>query len=291
MLVYNFLNWKKESPTDFNIAIENIYKEISSQDEVEKLKPLFPLEWYSFLCKEVFMMKEPNKIEENDLVLKEPIQQEPLPTENSNENKATLKKNKSEENDMLLLLDDLENVGKMSSTLKKSAEKEKINIVKNNNEKIKEETNPFFQLQLVLLYVLSQGLNQRSTNLEVKLNEETLYSFFSDGGLLKKGSWSNGLSPELKTKVLFLSINAFRVALKITLEAFSVEGSFSMKMKELLAEITENNEKWYVGTKDSDEIFKAIEKQKDNLMCLDYDKGKKETYVLRAVKNKLNGQV
>ena len=56
-----------------------------------------------------------------------------------------------------------------------------------------------------------------------------------------------------------------------------------------LGEQTENL--WFIGNRNSEELFEAIGQNKANLMCLIYDFSKKETNVLRATNNQLQGHV
>lgn len=283
--MYYFLKWQKEDVIDYKQTIETIHKETLSQDEIKQLIEFFPLEWNNFLIKEFQIESKMLNEAKNcvkEIVLKDLPQEQEQHEQKRNSNKF------KQEDDMLLLLDDLENISKIGSNIPKKEEQTSSNL-KNNNNQGKSFDEKVIE---VLIFLFSQSLNQRSSALSSKINEETLYSIFSDGGLLKKGAWFLNLSNKIKEKVINICIEAFRFSIKITVEAFALEGGLpSWKMKELLSEIEEIKEKWFIGNRNSEELFKAIEKNQESLMCLDYENSKKEVILLRAMKNLINGQV
>ena len=83
-----------------------------------------------------------------------------------------------------------------------------------------------------------------------------------------------------------------RFALKIALEIYSIEGTLGEIKDETLKESYEETlKKWFIGNKNSEDLFKAISLKTESLMCLLYDFSKKETNVLRATRTETKGHV
>ena len=290
IMIYNFHNWSSENQGNFLNTIENFHIEISQDVDISEMLDIFPENWYEFIHKNEILDAKNKEIEEPCVKITHEGSPNANPelkkSQEEDINKIKLKK-KDEENGILFLLDDLENIGLMKSEF--YGKKQKINEQKTNEQKlidqhkeIKKTTSD--KVKDVLIYFFANSLNQRSKHLEDRLNEETIYKLFKDGGLLNNRNWGKILTEKDLNKSIVLCQKAFRVALKIALEIYAIEGH-------LRSNIEETEKQWFIGNRNSDELFQAITQKKNNLMCLIYDFSKKETNVLRATSNQMQGYV
>jgi len=295
LILFHFQQWFSESPDIFQVFIDSFHLEFSNEIDISDLLDIYPQKWASFLHKSSDSRNF--HVKDSKIVLKMP-DDENIDT-NTEKNKPkeeiiiTIKpKVKVEENDMLMLLDDLENINSLRTefngkNLKISEEKPQIKIKDREIKKTFEE-----KLKEVSLHFFAISLNQRSKNLESRINEETLYKLFKDGGLLNLRRWSSNVDHEFLKKAIECCQNSLRFALKIALEIYAIEGYLNDIKDETLKEnIEETLRKWFIGNRNSEELFKAFVSKKENLMCLLYDFSKKETNVLRATRNEMQGYV
>ena len=293
VMVYNFHNWASENQSNFIKIIENFHNEISQDVDISEMLDIFPENWYEFINKIEILDVKPKELEEPCVKITHEGSSNVNPDLKKSQEDDFTKikpKSKDEENGLLFLLDDLENIGLMKSEF--YGNKQKINeqkpieqpkeIKKTSNDKVKD----------VFIYLFANSLNQRNKHLEDRLNEETIYKLFKDGGLLNNRNWGKTIAENDLNKAIGLCQKAFRVALKIALEIYAIEGHFNeIKNDELRINIEETEKQWFIGNRNSDELFEAITQKKNNLMCLIYDFSKKETNVLRATSNQMEGHV
>lgn len=294
LMIYFFDIWYHENADNFLRTIQLLHQEISADIDIPDLMNIFPSSWYDYLKK-----THKNKNENFDVKIDiENIKQSPSNKEfEKEEDHVTTPKPKInvEENDMMILLGDLEEIdlmktdigmGKLNKPIesKRNEEKQKdlTSSHKTINDKIKE----------VLIFLFATSINQRNKDLDTKMNEETLFKLFNNGGLLNTRSWPKTIDENSLAKAISSCKNGIRLALKIALEIYAVEGHLlDIKDEDLKKNIKETEDKWFIGNRNSEELFEAINTKKENLMCLLYDFGKKETNVLRATSSKMQAYV
>ena len=302
LMIYNFRQWGLENSENYNKSIELLHNEISGDVDMSELIEVFPENWSKFLQKESNFEEVKKDFKDKGYSVKTDEESlngnvfaEPQPEfSQKNVKKEILPQNfksksKDEDNGMLLLLDDLESIGLMKNEFDgnktKKIEPVKMKeppMIKTLEQKTKE----------LIIYLFANSLNQRSKNLENKLNEETIYKLFKDGGLLNSKNWGKVINPEDVNKAIHYCQKAFRLSLKIALEIYAIEGHLTgVKNEELQKNIEQTENLWFIGNRNSEELFEAIGQNKANLMCLIYDFSKKETNVLRATNNQLQGHV
>ena len=298
LIALNFQNLNSENEENFKGFIETLHSEFANEIDISNLLDLYPQKWVNILNKSTNFSNL--HVKETNVILEVP-EVENFDT-NANKNKpkeelvATTTKQpklKIEENDMMMLLDDLENISSLRTEFNngKNIKKPEIHLqvdvkdqpsTKNFEEKIKEVTLHFFSI----------SLNQRTKNLDSMLSEENLFKLFQDGGILNSRRWSPNLNQNIIKKAVECCRNAMRFALKIALEIYSIEGTLGEIKDETLKEsYDETLKKWFIGNKNSEDLFKAISLKTESLMCLLYDFSKKETNVLRATRTETKGHV
>ena len=297
LIVFNFQNWYSENQEIFKDFVETFHSEFANEVDISNLLDLYPQTWLDFLHKS--MNFHSLNAKETKVVLEMPEAESSDTNTNKNkpkeENAVTTNKPKLklEENDMMMLLDDLENVSSLRTEYNNGKNVKKPDVQLQNDVKERGNKKTFEEkMKEVVLHFFSISLNQRTKTLDSKLNEETLFKLFKDGGVLNLRRWSPNLNQNIIKKVIEYCQNAMRFALKIALDIYSIEGSLSDIKDETLKEnYDETLKKWFIGNRNSEELFKAISVKTESLMCLLYDSSKKETNILRATRTETQGYV
>ena len=299
LIALNLQNLISENEESFKSFIETLHSEFANEIDISYLLDIYPQNWVNFLHKSMNFSNL--HVKETKVILEVPEVEsfdinanKNKPKEEIVETTATKQpKLKIEENDMMMLLDDLENISSLRTEFNngKNIKKPEIHLqvdvkekssMKNFDDKIKEVALNFFSI----------SLNQRTKNLDSKLDEENLFKLFQDGGILNSRRWSTNLNQNIIKKAIECCRNAMRFALKIALEIYSIEGTLGEIKDETLKESYEETlKKWFIGNKNSEDLFKAISLKTESLMCLLYDFSKKETNVLRATRTETKGHV